>query len=187
MIFDEKLGRHKFVKVVPVGGVANEGRHLNSTDLVILKACTTDIYELPLGENWRSVPGPNTDYSCVIQNPIALENIIEKCELGNEMCYKTFIDYSKDWQLMYANAVKYNGEGNQAVKDLKKLIKKLEKLLESRFSSITNIAPQPKKKAWKDCTVQQLKDELKARNLRVGGRKKELIQRLNASDIKNKN
>ena len=57
-----------------------------------------------------------------------------------------------------------------------------DKVLDSCAGGAAAPAAQPTPTDWKSLTVAKLKDELRARGLKVGGKKKELVRRLAEDD-----
>ena len=77
---------------------------------------------------FREKPCPQTypDYYSIIKHPIAINDIFQKCRAKTYMSVSEFI---KDWDLMFANAKAYNGEGSWIVLDALELDAELKRLL----------------------------------------------------------
>jgi ATP-dependent helicase STH1/SNF2 len=66
------------------------------------------------------------DYYEVIEQPIAINDILRKCR--NKL-YTTLSQFRDDWNLMFANAKQFNGEDSWVVQDGKTIEKELERVL----------------------------------------------------------
>ena len=81
-----------------------------------------------LSDLFLEKPSPEQfpDYYEIIEQPIAINDILRKCR--NKL-YKTMQEYRDDWKLMFANARQFNGEGSWVDEDAKTLGKELERIL----------------------------------------------------------
>ena len=81
-----------------------------------------------LCEIFMEKPDPATfpDYYELIEKPIAINDILRKVRAK---IYVNLQEYKADWQLMFANARKFNGEDSWVVEDAKAIEKELERVL----------------------------------------------------------
>ena len=87
------------------------------------------------------------DYYELIEKPIAINDILRKCR---GKMYTGLHEFREDWNLMFANAKTFNGEGSWVVEDGKSLLKELDRVLKKNgFSEDFQMAkpkPSPPKK-----------------------------------------
>lgn len=88
-------------------------------------------------------PDPATfpDYYEIIEKPIAINDILRKCRAK---LYVNLQEFKTDWQLMFSNARKFNGEDSWVVEDAKALEKELERVLKKNGFSEEHV-PTSKK------------------------------------------
>jgi hypothetical protein len=79
-------------------------------------------------------------YYQIIQNPIGINDIMRKCRAFEYTSTREFI---ADWSLLFANALKFNGEGSWIVEDSKVLEKELNRLI-TKYKILEEASP-PKK------------------------------------------
>lgn len=77
---------------------------------------------------FREKPCPQTypDYYQIIENPISINDIMQKCR---SKAYSSVDDFLKDWAVMFANAKTYNGDGSWIVLDAIELDAELNRLV----------------------------------------------------------
>jgi ATP-dependent helicase STH1/SNF2 len=77
---------------------------------------------------FREKPCPQTypDYYSIIKHPIAINDILQKCRAK---AYSSVAEFLKDWEIMFANAKTYNGEGSWIVLDGMELDAELKRLV----------------------------------------------------------
>ena len=79
------------------------------------------------------------EYYNIIENPIAINDIMKKCRTK---VYNNAFQYHADWKLMFANAVKFNGESSWIVADGKVLEVELNRLLQ-KYRVLEEAKPEP--------------------------------------------
>ena len=97
-----------------------------------------------LSEIFLEKPDPATfpDYYEVVERPIAINDILRKCRAK---IYTSIPEYREDWNLMFANARRFNGDDSWVVVDAMALEKELERVLKKNGFSDGTI-PVGKKK-----------------------------------------
>jgi len=98
-----------------------------------------------LADVFLEKPDPATfpDYYEIIDKPIAINDILRKCRAK---LYANLPEFREDWNLMFANAKKFNGENSWVVEDAKALEKELERVLKKNGFSSESIPIGKKKK-----------------------------------------
>ena len=81
------------------------------------------------------------DYYEIIERPIAINDILRKCR-GH--LYSDVQEFRDDWKLLFANALKFNGEDSWVAADAKALEKELERVMKK--SGFDEPPPPPKRK-----------------------------------------
>ena len=117
-----------------------------------LISCSKSVVELKdprtkrkLSEIFLEKPDPATfpDYYEIIEKPIAINDILRKCRAK---LYADLQEFKADWKLMFANALKFNGEGSWVVEDAQALQKELERVLKKNGFSDVEVPIGKKKK-----------------------------------------
>jgi len=111
------------------------------------------------------------DYYEMIENPIAINDIMIKCKANRYSLVKEFI---ADWELMFTNAKKYNGKKSWITADASTLRDELLKLMKEK-----NIAPEPE-------VAKKLRIKLSLKRVKQMEGKKESSS-LPAASLKRKN
>jgi len=113
-----------------------------SKSVVALKDPTT---KRRLSEIFLEKPDPATfpDYYEIIEKPIAINDILRKCR---GKMYTNVSEFREDWILMFANALRFNGEGSWVVEDATALEKELERVLKKNGFTDDQKPPTCKKK-----------------------------------------
>lgn len=83
------------------------------------------------------------DYYEIIEKPIAINDILRKCRAK---LYSNLQEFNADWQLMFANARKFNGDDSWVVEDAQALEKELERVLKKNGFSDEHVPTSKKKK-----------------------------------------
>lgn len=98
-----------------------------------------------ISEIFLEKPDPATfpDYYEIIEKPIAINDILRKCRAK---MYANVPEFRADWKLMFANAVKFNGEDSWVVEDAIALEKELERVLKKNGFTDDQKPPTSKKK-----------------------------------------
>ena len=98
-----------------------------------------------VAEVFLEKPDPATfpDYYEIIEKPIAINDILRKCRAK---LYAGVREFREDWNLMFANARKFNGENSWVVDDAQALEKELERVLKKNGFSDTSVPIGKKKK-----------------------------------------
>lgn len=101
-----------------------------------------------LSDLFLEKPDPATfpDYYEIIERPIAINDILRKCRAK---LYSNLREFRDDWNLMFANARKFNGEDSWVVKDAQALEKELERVLKKNGFSDTSVPTSKKKKKFR--------------------------------------
>jgi hypothetical protein len=94
------------------------------------------------------------DYYEVIERPIAINDILRKCRAK---IYTNIPEYREDWNLMFANARKFNGEDSWVVVDAVALEKELERVLKKNGFSDGTVPVGKKKKLRIKLSLKDLK------------------------------
>lgn len=81
------------------------------------------------------------DYYEIIERPVAINDILRKCR-GH--LYSDVQEFRDDWKLLFANAIKFNGEDSWVAADAKALEKELERVMKK--SGFDEPPPPPKRK-----------------------------------------
>ena len=82
------------------------------------------------------------DYYELIEKPIAINDILRKCR---GKMYTDLHEFRDDWNLMFGNAKKFNGEGSWVVADGQSLLRELDRVLKKNgFSDDVPKAKPPK-------------------------------------------
>jgi len=100
-------------------------------------------------------PGTFPDYYEIIEKPIAINDILRKCRAK---LYTNIPEFRDDWNLMFANARKFNGENSWVVDDAKALEKELERVLKKNGFSADSIPIGKKKKLRIKLSLKNLKE-----------------------------
>jgi ATP-dependent helicase STH1/SNF2 len=98
-----------------------------------------------LAEIFLEKPDPATfpDYYEIIEKPIGINDILRKCR---GKLYTNLPEFRDDWNLMFANARRFNGEDSWVVLDAVALEKELERVLKKNGFSDGSIPIGKKKK-----------------------------------------
>lgn len=98
-----------------------------------------------LSEIFIEKPDPSQfpDYYEIIDKPIAINDILRKCRAK---LYVDLQEFKADWNLMFANARKFNGEDSWVVEDAVALQKELERVLKKNGFSDDSVPISKKKK-----------------------------------------
>jgi Bromodomain len=83
------------------------------------------------------------DYYEIIEKPIAINDILRKCRAK---LYANLLEFNADWQLMFANARKFNGDDSWVVEDAQALEKELERVLKKNGFTDEHVPTSKKKK-----------------------------------------
>jgi hypothetical protein len=83
------------------------------------------------------------DYYEIIEKPIAINDILRKCRAK---LYSNLQEFNADWQLMFANARKFNGDDSWVVEDAQALEKELERVLKKNGFTEEHVPTSKKKK-----------------------------------------
>lgn len=130
----------------------NSGSNLTDWTFRKLISCTKSVVALKdpstkrrLADIFMDKPDPATfpDYYEIIEKPIAINDILRKCRAK---LYVNIPEFREDWNLMFANARKFNGETSWVVDDAKALEKELERVLKNNGFSDGSIPIGKKKK-----------------------------------------
>lgn len=113
-----------------------------------------------LSEIFLEKPDPATfpDYYEIVDKPIAINDILRKCRAK---MYSNVPEFRADWKLMFANAVKFNGEDSWVVEDSVALEKELERVLKK--NGFTDDAKPPTSKKTKKLRIKLSLKSLKAK------------------------
>lgn len=148
---------------------SDEGRIMdansNLTDWTFRKliSCTKTVIALKdpatkrrLAEIFLEKPDPGTfpDYYEIIEKPIAINDILRKCRAK---LYSNIPEYREDWNLMFANARKFNGDDSWVVMDALALEKELERVLKKNGFSDGTVPIGKKKKLRIKLSLKDLK------------------------------
>jgi hypothetical protein len=129
----------------------NSGSDLTDWTFRKLVSCSKSVVALKdpatkrrIAEIFLEKPDPATfpDYYDIIEKPIAINDILRKCR--NKL-YITIPEYREDWNLMFANARRFNGDDSWVAQDALALEKELERVLKKNGFSDGTI-PIGKKK-----------------------------------------
>jgi hypothetical protein len=137
----------------------------NLTDWTFRKliSCTKSVVALKdpgtkrrLSEIFLEKPEPSSfpDYYEIIEKPIAINDILRKCRAK---IYTNIPEYREDWNLMFANARKFNGEDSWVVVDAMALEKELERVLKKNGFSDGTIPVGKKKKLRINISLKDIK------------------------------
>lgn len=129
-----------------------EGSQLTDWTFRKLISCSKTVIALKdpstkrrLSDIFLEKPNPATfpDYYEIIEKPIAINDILRKCRAK---LYSNIPAFREDWNLMFANARKFNGDDSWVVEDAKALEKELERVLKKNGFSDESVPIGKKKK-----------------------------------------
>lgn len=135
-----------------LGGIVGESSLLTDWTFRKLISCSKSVVALKdpstkrrLSDVFLEKPDPAAfpDYYEIIEKPIAINDILRKCRAK---MYNNIPEFRADWKLMFANAVKFNGEDSWVVEDAKALEKELERVLKKNGFTDDQKPPTSKKK-----------------------------------------